>query len=137
MTWADLERASGVPYETIRRVRTGDRPITKDVRDRLEDGLRWKRDSIRRILEGGDPIPLEGPTLVQEEGILNTPIGRAVYTAIREIDEDSDDLTDEERSELEEALAERLRTEMTLFANMKRAEIERRRGRRARSAGEG
>ncbi|WP_435109963.1 hypothetical protein [Nocardiopsis synnemataformans] len=127
ITWRELEALSGVPYETVRRIRTSDRPITRDIREKLEDGLRWERGSIRAILSGGDPTPLpEEPRLAVEDRVLDTPIGQVFYQAVRDIDADPD-LTPEERKELEAATAQRLSDEITLFVEMKRAQIRKRR----------
>ncbi|MFY7069622.1 hypothetical protein ACOQFV_27505 [Nocardiopsis changdeensis] len=135
-TWTEIA-ARGIPLETLRRARLGTAPLTKETLERLDHTLQWEPGSAQTVLNGGNPVPLEGPTVEQEQRVLSTPLGEAAYTVIREIEEDSEDLDPEEREELEAALAERLRTEMTLFANMKRAELERRRGRRARSGDEG
>lgn len=129
LNWRELVTASGVPYETIRRVRTGDRPINRDTREGLEDGLKWDRGSIRAILDGGDPTPLPAaPRIAVEDHVLDTPIGQVAYQIMQGLDAD-DDLSPEERAEMEESIAERIRSDVTLFAEMKRAQIERRRSR--------
>jgi hypothetical protein len=122
LSWRDLERLSGVPYETTRRVRTGARPISRETIEGLEDGLRWERGSIRAILSGGDPTPLpDGPRMAVEDHALDTPIGRVAYQVIRDLDAD-DTLTPEARAELEATIAERMRHDAELFIRAMRAE---------------
>lgn len=133
-TWQEIADAGGITYETIRRVRTGSAEISRDTREALEDGLRWERGSIRDILQGGDPTPLPGsppnptrvPRIAVEERVLNTSIGQVTQQIAQDLDAD-DTLTPEEHAELEVAIAERIRSDITLFVHAKRAEIQRRR----------
>jgi hypothetical protein len=118
ITWAELARASGVPYETIRRVRDGNRPITKDVRDRLEDGLGWARGSIRDILDGGDPTPAN-PRISIENHVLDTRVGQVLYQVIQDLNADQDP---ERRAKIDAALAERFANDAELFMRAMRAE---------------
>ncbi|GAA1455532.1 hypothetical protein [Nocardiopsis tropica] len=90
--------------------------------------------TLRRALSGDIPEPIPAapaagpePVVVQEEHILDTEIGQAAYTVLRELKEGAEGRTDAQQEELVKATAERIKTEIALFARMKRMEIEERR----------
>lgn len=105
-----------------------------DAIQAAEEAYQIQPGTLRRALAGDlpEPIPADQttgaePVVVQEERVLDTPIGQAAYTVLRELEEDAGDLDDAEQEELVQATAERIRSEMILFARMKRMEIEGRR----------
>jgi hypothetical protein len=59
MNWDDVAAAGGTSVATLRRVRRG-ATLTNDNIVAIERGLRWGSDSVRRILAGGEPTPLDG-----------------------------------------------------------------------------
>ncbi|MEE2041250.1 helix-turn-helix transcriptional regulator [Nocardiopsis sp. CT-R113] len=79
---------------------------------------------------GGDTPTPPGDAEGSTEHVLGTRVGRVVYEIVEDIAGD-DDLSAEERAELETALAERIRSDYTLFYAAKREEMQRRRGRDA------
>lgn len=60
LTWREVAAAGGLSYEVVRAARTD---FSRDMRPLtvagIAKGLRWTPDSVRRILEGHDPVPLE------------------------------------------------------------------------------
>jgi transcriptional regulator with XRE-family HTH domain len=59
LTWAEVARAAGINRETLRQIRSGTSDIRALTRRAVEDALRWESGSIRTILAGGDPTPLD------------------------------------------------------------------------------
>lgn len=117
LTWSALSARAGIPYETIRRVRIGTRPISRAVRVALEDGLQWGRGSIRAILAGGDPTPATGGAL-DPGPTVDTAIGPVEVHIARDLDTALDGLTTDQAAEIERRLAERMRTEAPLFVEL-------------------
>lgn len=132
-TWTAISHRGQIPLETLRRARLGKRPLTEENLRRLEMGLRWAPGSADAVLDGGDPAPLPSVPHVQvEEHVLDTAIGQVTYQIAPLSDADGV-MSAEELQELEEDLAERLRTEIPLFVEMRRREL----AKRKREKGEG
>lgn len=126
-TWTAISRRGDIPLETLRRARLGRTPLTEGNLRRLEVGLRWTLGSADAVLDGGDPTPLpSAPRVEVEEHVLDTAIGQVKYQIAPVSDADGV-MSAEELQELEEDLAERLRTEIPLFVEMRRRELEKRR----------
>lgn len=120
-----------VDMETGERDTYGD-----DAVQAAEDAYRLQPGSLRRALSGEIPTPQpadsssdETPRTVVEDHVLETSIGHVTYQIVRDPTAD-DTMSPEERRALEEALAERLRTEIPLFVEMRRREIEEQRTQR-------
>lgn len=59
LNWRDIAERAEVSYESLRRIRKGDyRPSTLAAH-RLDAALKWARGSVEKVLDGGNPIPLE------------------------------------------------------------------------------
>lgn len=58
LTWREVAEAAGISYEALRTTRSGPGGIAPLTEAGIEDALQWERGSIRRILDGGDPVPL-------------------------------------------------------------------------------
>ncbi|WDZ91175.1 helix-turn-helix transcriptional regulator [Nocardiopsis sp. HUAS JQ3] len=65
------------------------------------------------------------PAITQH--MLETPVGRAVYEIVRDMARDTSAMSEEERAEVEEGLAERVRSDYTVWFDAKLREMERRR----------
>lgn len=58
LTWDEVAATGGMSVATLRRVRRG-HTITSDNMVAIERGLQWGLDSVRRVLAGGDSIPIK------------------------------------------------------------------------------
>jgi hypothetical protein len=58
LKWDDVAIDGGVSVATLRRMRRGN-AITTDNATAAERGLRWRMGSIRAVLAGGLPSPME------------------------------------------------------------------------------
>jgi hypothetical protein len=56
LRWRDVAEAGGVSYEALRDVRNGSGGIRRLTEHAIETGLRWEAGSVRRILDGGEPL---------------------------------------------------------------------------------
>lgn len=124
LTWQEMADAGEIPLQTLRRVRVGSSPLSRETRERLENLLRWTPGSVQSVEDGGEPTLLRKRV---ERGTLDTPVGQIIYHAVRAIEDGAEGLDDADREELISASEERLRSEITLFVEAKRAELERRR----------
>lgn len=62
LTQEDVRAAGGPSTATMRLIEGGLKTsYLPAILRRLEDALRWEHGSVRRILAGGDPAPLEDP----------------------------------------------------------------------------
>jgi hypothetical protein len=102
-----------------------------DAVQAAEDAYQLEPGTLRRALAGEIPepeplydSPMEGTlrTLI-EEHVLDTAIGQVIYQIAPAPDAD-DSMSAEERQALEDDLAERLKTEIPLFVEMRRRELE-------------
>lgn len=55
LTWEQVAKRAKVSYETIRSLRAGDGRGRAASRRAISAALGWTRDSVDRILDGGDP----------------------------------------------------------------------------------
>ncbi len=60
LTWGQVAERGGTTTETLRQARTGSTRIMPLTRRAIEDGLGWAKGSVRAVLDGGDPVPLDG-----------------------------------------------------------------------------
>lgn len=59
LRWQDVADAAKLSLKTLYSARQPDGgAISPLTQRRIEIGLRWEHGSVRRILEGGDPVPL-------------------------------------------------------------------------------
>jgi hypothetical protein len=90
LTQEDVRSAGGPATATMRLIEGGlqDRYLPA-ILARLEDALRWRRGSVRAVLAGGDPVPLEEPrAAVAPPPPLPGPdeaVRAAMYTALRAV----------------------------------------------------
>lgn len=61
MTWQDVAAAGGPAVRTLNNIRNGRSVPDHATRPKLDAALRWQPGSVRAILDGGDPVPLDGP----------------------------------------------------------------------------
>lgn len=66
VTWAELERDSGISFKTWKAYISGQPVVRKDKRRALTDVLRWTPDSIDLILRGNEPYVVQRT----EDGVL-------------------------------------------------------------------
>lgn len=60
--WRDLTDAAGISVETLRAIRKGETAGMGSATEfKLERALRWAPGSIRAVMLGGDPMPVEDP----------------------------------------------------------------------------
>lgn len=57
LTWREVAEAGDISYEALRAARNGSGDIRRTTQAGIEDGLRWERGSVSRVLEGGSPVP--------------------------------------------------------------------------------
>lgn len=76
LTWREVAAAGEISYEALRAARNGTSGIRPRTQASIEDGLRWRRGSIVRILNGGDPEeapPLAAVTPLEDRRPRVTP----------------------------------------------------------------
>lgn len=142
-SWARHVEKPGFRQRVITDLELGARDTFADETLRVaEDAYRLVPGSIRRAIASGglpEPLPLDGepeepeqgpavPTISVADHVLDTPIGQVTHQIMQDLNADAD-LSPEERAEMEAAVAERIRSDVTLFVHAKRAELERRRSR--------
>ncbi|MFC4063054.1 hypothetical protein ACFOWE_32650 [Planomonospora corallina] len=60
--WNDVAERAGLTKEGLRTVRGGLGTMRPPTKRGIETALQWVRGSVDRILEGGEPVPLEAGT---------------------------------------------------------------------------
>ncbi|OLT27782.1 hypothetical protein BJF83_17515 [Nocardiopsis sp. CNR-923] len=133
-SWTAISQAGPIPPETLRRARIGTSPLADDTIERLDTALDWLPGSTQDVLNGGDPTPLEDVDrrYPVERQILDTPIGQVVREIYSDLEAD-DSLTPEQREEIRERTATRMREEVTMMVRAKRWENEERKRRESDS----
>lgn len=61
LTWREVAETGDISYEALRAARNGTGDIRRTTQAGIDDGLRWERGSVGRVLAGGDPVPLDAP----------------------------------------------------------------------------
>lgn len=74
LTKAEVIEASGVSDKTLAGYMAGQRIARADKRRNLCAALGWTRDSIDRILAGGEPEVLPSYDSMARDAILNDPL---------------------------------------------------------------
>ena len=59
LRWREVAERAGVDASTLRRVRADQLALTDFVSEGIELALEWERDSVKAILDGGEPTPRE------------------------------------------------------------------------------
>lgn len=59
LTWDEIAFRGSTHAETLRQVRKGERRIRPITRRAIEVGFAWTEGSVERILQGGDPTPVQ------------------------------------------------------------------------------
>lgn len=74
LTQEDVRSAGGPATATMRLIEGGlqDR-YQPAILARLEDALRWGRGSVRRVLAGGDPVPLDDAPAARPAAAVSRP----------------------------------------------------------------
>ncbi|GAA3158548.1 hypothetical protein GCM10010466_56630 [Planomonospora alba] len=57
--WNDVAERAGLTKEGLRTVRAGVGTMRPPTKRGIETALQWVRGSVDRVLDGGDPVPLE------------------------------------------------------------------------------
>lgn len=57
LTWEQAAAKGSITTETLRQVRTGDRPIRPLTKRAIEEGLDWPPGTVNRILSGDHHVP--------------------------------------------------------------------------------
>jgi hypothetical protein len=66
LTQEEVSAAGGPSTATLRVIERGRQSRYKPANlRRLESALRWERGSVRAVLDGGEPVPVAGPTAPQ------------------------------------------------------------------------
>jgi hypothetical protein len=68
LSWDTVARLAGLSIAHLRRVRTGDVPLTAKSKWKIERALRWQRGSIDKILDGEEPEALPEPAWSAQGG---------------------------------------------------------------------
>jgi hypothetical protein len=66
--WDEVAARADISVTHLRRIRKGEYLPSPLIQSKLEEALRWDRGSIQHILDGDDPIELDGPASVTVEG---------------------------------------------------------------------
>lgn len=82
LRWREVAERAGVDASTLRRIRAGQLTLTDFVTEGIELALEWERDSVKAILDDGDPTPRE-----EVRRLLLDDVERELY-AIEGLSED-------------------------------------------------
>jgi transcriptional regulator with XRE-family HTH domain len=140
-TREQLARHGGIHRTQISRWVNGQHRPSHDAVAGIIAGVRGERPDAQPTLEmfaaaagypgAADPPALDGEEppryVIEERPLAVHPVGQVFQQIVRDLRAHRGDYTEEENAELETAIAERLRTEIPMFIEIKRQELERRR----------
>ena len=115
LLWNDVAKLAGLTREGLRTVRVGNRNIKPETRRGIERALQWERGSVRAILSGGEPTPLESAEQQPEP----EPAPRESQQPEQQPDKPAPSATDDLPEDPDERLAELIRRGEELFAEIR------------------
>jgi hypothetical protein len=60
LRWTEVARTMPMSVQNLARIRNGEITVTREAAAAIERALRWQAGSVRQVLAGGEPTPLEG-----------------------------------------------------------------------------
>ncbi|MFD0850833.1 helix-turn-helix domain-containing protein, partial [Actinomadura adrarensis] len=61
MKWDEVAQAAGIKPPTLRAIRNGTNGPSELSQRGIERAMQWEVGSVRAVLAGGDPVPIESP----------------------------------------------------------------------------